>query len=90
MNSSNVRSWATAFAKCIAPTREASLADAVARAYSLALNRPPTKRERDDAVAFIEQQTTRYRTERKPDASDLALTDFAQVVFGLNEFIYAE
>jgi len=90
MNSPHARSWAAALAKRFAPTPEAPLANAVARAYSLALNRPPTKRERADAIAFIEEQTTRYRTELKPDARDQALTDFAQVVFGLNEFIYTE
>jgi hypothetical protein len=90
MNSPYVRSWAGAFARRFAPTPEAPLADAVARAYSLALNRSPTKRERADAVAFIEQQTARYGAEKKTDAREQALTDFAQVVFGLNEFVYAE
>jgi hypothetical protein len=90
MNSPHVRSWAGAFAKRIAPNSEAPLAGAVARAYSFALNRLPTKSERADAIAFIEQQTTRYVAEGRPDARDLALTDFAQVVFGLNEFIYVE
>jgi hypothetical protein len=90
MNSPQVRSWAGAFAKRNSPTPGAPPADAVARAYAVALNRAPTKRERADAVAFIEEQTARYRAEQKPDARELALTDFAQTVFGLNEFIYAE
>ena len=89
MNSPHVRSWAAVFDKRFAPNPEA-LAEAVARAYSLALNRLPTKRERADAVDFIEQQTARYRAEQKPDARELALTDFAQSVLSLNEFIYAE
>ena len=54
------------------------------------MNRLPTKRERADALDFIEQQMTRYRAEQKPDARELALTDFAQVVLSLNEFIYVE
>ena len=89
MNSPHVRSWAAVFDKRFAPNPEA-LAEAVARAYSLALNRLPTKRERADAVDYIEQQTARYRAEQKPDARELALTDFAQSVLSLNEFIYAE
>ncbi len=90
MNSPHARSWSAAFAKRFAPTPDGPLADAVARAYSFALNRSPTKRERADAVAFIDLQTTRYHSEQKPNAREQALTDFAQVVFGLNEFIYAE
>jgi mono/diheme cytochrome c family protein len=90
MNSPHVRSWAAAFAKRFAPTPEGPLVEKVNRAYSLALNRSPTRRERADAVAFIEQQRTRYRAEEKTDAREQALTDFAQVMFGLNEFIYAE
>jgi hypothetical protein len=90
MNSPHARSWAAAFAKRFAPTPEGPLADAVARAYSLALNRPPTKSERADAVTFINEQSARYDAEQKPDAREQALIDFAQVVFGLNEFIYAE
>ena len=52
------------------------------------LNRPPTKPERAEAVAFIDTQMARYVRRKKTDARELALTDFAQVVFGLNEFIY--
>jgi Protein of unknown function (DUF1553) len=90
MNSPHVRSWAAAFAQRLATTPEPSPAEAVARAYTLALNRPPTKSERADAVAFIEEQMLRYQTEQKADARQLALTDFAQVVLGLNEFIYVD
>jgi len=90
MNNPHVRSWAAAFAQRFAPSPGQPLADVVARAYSLALNRSPTKRERADALEFIEQQMTRYRAEQKPEARELALTDFAQVVLSLNEFIYVD
>ncbi len=90
MNSPHVRSWAAAFAKRLAPVPQPSSAGAVARAYALALNRPPTPVEQADAVAFIEQQESRYRAEHKSDSLELALTDFAQVVLGLNEFIYVD
>jgi hypothetical protein len=62
----------------------------VARAYSLALNRAPTRAERTAGVAFIEEQTSRYRAEQKVDARERALTDFAQVMLSLNEFIYVD
>ena len=51
---------------------------------------PPTRTERAEALAFIDEQTARYRAEQKPDARALALTDFAQVLLSLNEFIYVE
>ncbi len=90
MNSPHVRSWAAAFAKRCAPSDDQPLALAVNQAYDLALSRPPTKRERTEALAFIDQQMTRYRAEQKSDARELALTDFAQVVLSLNEFIYVD
>ena len=62
----------------------------VTRAYSLALNRAPTKSERDNALEFIGKQKLRYDTVKKSNARELAVTDFAQVVLSLNEFIYAD
>ena len=92
MNSPHVRSWATAFAHRFASSPDPSppLAEIVSRAYRFALNRAPAESESADAIAFIEQQRTRYRAEQKPDAQEMALTDFAQVVLSLNEFIYVD
>ncbi len=92
MNSPHVRSWATAFAQRFAPSPDPGqpLAEIVARAYRLALNRAPTGPESADAITFIKQQKTRYRAEQKPDAREMALADFAQVVLSLNEFIYVD
>ena len=90
MNSPQVRSWAEAFARRFAPGPGTSPSDAVRRAYSIALNRPPTRPEADDALAFIRQQTERYQAAQKPDPGAAAFADFAQVVLGLNETIYVE
>ena len=90
MNNPQVRSWAAAFAKRIAPGETTTLDAAVIRAYALAANRQPDKSELADAVDFIGRQTDRYKAEQKAGARDLALTDFAQVVLSLNEFIYVE
>jgi hypothetical protein len=90
MNNPNVRSWSAAFVKRFATNTGQPLADPVRRAYSLALNREPTQREQSDGMAFIEQQTARYESEQKEASSELALTDFAQVLLSLNEFIYVE
>jgi hypothetical protein len=45
-------------------------------AFDLALNRPPSAKELDQAVTFIQSTPT-------------GLVDFAQTVFNLNEFAYA-
>jgi hypothetical protein len=90
MNGPQVRAWAGAFAKRFSPLPDQPPAKAVARAYALALNRLPTRTERAAGAAFIEAQTLRYRAEQKPNARELALTDFAQVMLSLNEFIYVD
>lgn len=90
MNSPAVRAWAGLFAKRFAGSKDAPLSQCVSKAYLLAFNRQPTKKETTDSIAFVETQIARYRSEQKPDAQDLALTDLAQVVLNLNEFIYVE
>ena len=90
MNSPQVREWAAAFARRFTPDSTQPLTESVSRAYSLALNRRPSEAERVDAETFIQQQLERYVSEKLPDARELALTDFAQVVLSLNEFVYVE
>src|SRR5262249_1195767 len=95
-NGPQVREWAEAFAKRLERmedvaglTREKpTLAAHVRHTYALALGRSPTKLEAQEADTFLQTQTASYRAEGKPDASFLALTDFCQVMFGLNEFAY--
>jgi len=90
MNSPHVRSWAVAFARRIDAGPGQPVAATVARGYALALNRPPTSIEADDGASFLRSQIERYRAAGKPDARELALADFAQVILSLNEFIYAD
>ncbi|MBL9166554.1 MAG: DUF1549 domain-containing protein [Verrucomicrobiales bacterium] len=90
MNSPAVRGWASLFGQRVKGAKPMSHSERVAKAYSLALNRRPTRQETLESVRFIETQLTRYRSENKSDAEDLALTDFAQVVLNLNEFVYVE
>jgi hypothetical protein len=66
----------------------------VDRAYRLALGRPPTSAEQDAGVAFLAGQG-RERSARDPKAAAgdvyrAALTDYCQVLFGLNEFAYVD
>ena len=91
MNGSQVREWAEAFARRVeadTPSATGPLAR-VSRAYALALGRAPNHEEVQDATAFLATQTQSYAAESKPHPDSLALADFCQVVFGLNEFVYA-
>ncbi len=92
MNNPQVRSWAVAFAQRIgAPAAgDAGLVSAIKTAYTIALNRAPTDAERQDGVAFLRAAEGRYREAGRPASRQLALTDFAQVVLSLNEFIYVD
>ena len=65
-------------------------AGGVSRGYRLALGREPTATERGAAVGFVSRQENSYvqAGRSSKEARRLALVDFCQVLFGLNEFIY--
>ena len=89
MNGPQVREWAEAFARRVESDTPGTESPAqVARAYLLALSRPPAVKEQASAAAFLASQTASYEAEKKPNARSLALADFCQVLFGLNEFAY--
>jgi hypothetical protein len=90
MNNSQVRDYAHNFAAKLAPHADKSLAAAVAQGYRTAIARPPDETELQTAIAFIQSQQASYAADQKPNARELALADFCQVLFGLNEFVYVE
>ncbi len=90
LNSPGVRSWAAAFGRRVRPSPGSALGDAVGPAYRLALGRLPDPAEQAAASAFLDAQAAAYRSEGRPDPEGAALADFAQVVFGLNEFVYVD
>jgi hypothetical protein len=90
MNSPHVRGYALSFASQLNPTAEKSLTDAVTQGYRTALGRAPDAEELAASIAFVEGQTSTYQAEKKANPQHLALADFCQVLFGLNEFIYIE
>jgi hypothetical protein len=87
MNNSQVRAWSREFARQLAASAGASLAEAVRSGYWLALSRPPSDDELADTLGFLENQIQSYD---KKDGLELALADFCQTLMGLNEFIYVE
>jgi hypothetical protein len=90
LNSDVVRGYAEAFARRIAPGEDETLAEAVRSGYRRALARPPTEKELERSLAFLQQQIASYRDEGRADARELALADFCQVLMGVNEFIYID
>src|SRR5262249_46349953 len=66
----------------------------IARGFLLAISRPPSDAERRASVEFFETQLKRRAANRPSSAPEeirlRALTDFAQVLFSLNEFIYVD
>ena len=84
MNGKQVVDQAAAFAARFARD---DLETAVHGIYNHALARDPSPAELVDSRAFIESQTAAYES---AEAGQLALADFCQVVFGLNEFIYLQ
>jgi len=90
MNSPQVRNYSRAFAERLQPEAAKGVPSAVKQAYWLALSRKPDTTELKDATKFINKQTESYRADGKSKPDELALADFCQVLFGLNEFIYIE
>ncbi len=90
LNNPNVRGYAHNFGKRLLPFAEKSPADAVRQGYLAATGRPPTDTELAEATAFLTQQTESYQSAAKPNARELSLADFAQVLMSLNDFVYVE
>jgi hypothetical protein len=82
MNNPHVRGAAHGFARKVLANPKISDEDAVKLAYTMALCREPTAAEMADALPFIKGKSGTDR--------ETALADFCQVLFCLNEFLYAE
>jgi Protein of unknown function (DUF1549)/Protein of unknown function (DUF1553)/Planctomycete cytochrome C len=80
LNNPHVRIWAHGFARRLAGAPDD--AAVIERAYRLALGRPASAQEVAAGRAFLDRQRS-----SRPGQEALALTDFCQAVFCLNEFI---
>ena len=94
LNDKFVRTRAINFAERVGKEAGDDPAAQARLAWQLALGREPSATELGSGVAFINAQL-QERTSRKPDeAKDspqkLALADFCQAIFALNEFIYVD
>ncbi|HTE19521.1 MAG TPA: DUF1549 and DUF1553 domain-containing protein, partial [Armatimonadota bacterium] len=93
LNEPFVRSRAGDFARRVRAEAGDQPVPQVERAYRLALGRAPSARELDASLRFLQAQAARRagRGEAAGTSPELlALTDFAQVLFGLNEFMYVD
>ena len=92
MNNPQVRKYASAFAARLKDAMEKSPADAVQRAYQIALGRDPTEKEQSQSIAFLDAQIDSYKQSGKveSEAQTAALSSLCQALFSMNEFIYVE
>ena len=88
MNNPHVRGYAGRLAGQLEPHAKVSPATAIVLGYLTTLSRPPEPSELARSVAFVEEQLKRYAGEKRKSPLSLALADFCQVLFGLNEFVY--
>jgi hypothetical protein len=90
LNSPHVRGYAHHLAARLLAARDQSSADAVRQGYLRAVGRGPDGAELAAAVRFLAFQEESYADKPPAEARELALADFCQVLFGLNEFVYVE
>ena len=90
MNNPQVRQYARSLAVKLEPSAEDSMASAVQQGYRLTLSREASEEEVSDNVEFLKSQQALYEADGKANARQLALADFAQVLFSLNEFVFIE
>lgn len=88
LNSPIVRDLATKFAAQARPNAETTIAQAIDRAYQIALARGATDDERTAMAAFIQQQKESRGTDA--NAESLAMRDFCHLLLCMNEFVYID
>ncbi len=90
LNNEQIVECAQAMAKKLLSGEGAAPGDAVARGYFITLGRAPDESELAASSEFVRQATASYASAGKQNPAELALADFCQVLFGLNEFIYID
>lgn len=92
MNSLFVRSLAEKFAQRISTgtnlAEDNAIEKVVSLGYQIALARAPSESELATMTQFIKQQAASYGA--TPQASHVAVTDFCQLMFCLNEFLFID
>jgi len=92
LNDKFIRARASDFAQRVAKEAGTEAQAQIRLAWRLALAREPSADELESSAAFIKAQI-QQRSTRDSGTSDpqhLGLTDFCQMIFALNEFIYVD
>jgi Protein of unknown function (DUF1553)/Protein of unknown function (DUF1549)/Planctomycete cytochrome C len=84
LNNPFVLQQAEVWAKRILGERELSVKRRIERMYEMAFARPPSAREVQETLAFVEEQNRRYGSVDDPRL----WTDVAHVLFNVKEFIF--
>ncbi len=94
LNDKFVRARAMDFAQRVEKEAGAKPKAQVRLAWRLALGREPSAGELDSGTTFVsaqlQQRSTRDSIQPKSERQHLALADFCQAIFALNEFIYVD
>ena len=86
LNSAFVRQRATAMARRLLREYPTGESDRITRAFRLALGRPPASAERAATAEFLRKQQLVYGA----DADRKTWTDFCQMLFASNAFLYVD
>jgi hypothetical protein len=90
LNSPQIRDYTHAFARQLLAIYMESPTAAVKQGYLQAIARVPDDEELRSSLGFLAAQKKSYADGDLSNATELALTDLCQVLFGLNEFVYVE
>jgi hypothetical protein len=90
LNNEQVIGYARAMARRLLAAAETTPEQAVEQGYALALGREPDEFELADAAGFVRGAQQAYEASGKENSRELAVADFCQVLFSLNEFIYID
>ena len=88
LNSLFVRQLAEMFAKRVRPSPDTPTEEVVRHAYRLSLSRDPTEAELDRMASFVHGQAASYGGNGR--GMDLAVADYCQMMFCLNEFVFID
>lgn len=90
INNRQVRAFARGLARQLLNTQGESLDGLVREGFLKTVGRPPTDDELTENLAFLTTQVESYNSEGHSAAVELAASDFCQVLWCLNEFVYVD
>ena len=90
LNNQQIIERAGAFAERLLAPEGVTTEEAIRRGYLRALGRVPDETELAESAAFIQRATDSYAEAGNQNAARAAMSDFCQVLFSLNEFIYID